>query len=265
MAKIYYACKDKTSNKFWEIETKRSTVTVRYGKIGTDGQTTVKKFGSPAAAAAHAKKVTAAKVKKGYRKIQLGTSGARPALFKFSVRREYRLSEEALSSFAESLLLPTADSLRNLAPKYGKRGKKTEEAYKKIEKTLCPHIEIDVLIENVSSFDQVFNGLDSNITLSPILSDARLNSFKIDKFGMEPEDESTRIWIEVEFKVQLDVLAGLEFDGTDGDRNADLEWLPSDLDTMSSFRVTGLDGQDGVEDLLDNEASYQQTYEVKLL
>jgi len=207
----------------------------------------------------------AEKAKKGYRKIRLGTSGARPALFKFSVRREYRLSEEALSSFAGSLSLPSAGSLGNLDPKYGVRGKKTEAAYKKIEKTLCPHIVMDVLIENISNFEQVFSGLDSNITLSPVGSDVRLKSFKITNFGMEPEDESTRIWIEVEFEVQLDVLAGLKFDGDDGDQNADLEWLPSDLDSMSSFFVTGLDGEDGVEDLLEDEASYQQTYEVKLL
>jgi len=67
MAKSYYEFKDKTSSKFWEIDTKGSTVTVRYGKIGTDGQTTVKKFGSAAAASAHAAKVTAEKVKKGYK------------------------------------------------------------------------------------------------------------------------------------------------------------------------------------------------------
>jgi len=68
MEKVYYEFKDKTSSKFWEIDTKGSTVTVRYGKIGTDGQVTVKKLGSPAAAAAHAEKVTAEKVKKGYKK-----------------------------------------------------------------------------------------------------------------------------------------------------------------------------------------------------
>jgi len=49
MPKSYYEFKDKTSSKFWEIDTKGSTVTVRYGKIGTDGQVTVKKLGSPAA------------------------------------------------------------------------------------------------------------------------------------------------------------------------------------------------------------------------
>jgi len=68
MSKAYLEFKDKTSSKFWQIEVKGSTVTVRYGKIGTDGQTTVKKFGSAAEASAHTAKVTAEKVTKGYKK-----------------------------------------------------------------------------------------------------------------------------------------------------------------------------------------------------
>ena len=68
MAKQYYECKDKTSSKFWEIDAKGKTVTVRFGKIGTDGQTTVKTFASPTEATGHATKVIAEKVKKGYKK-----------------------------------------------------------------------------------------------------------------------------------------------------------------------------------------------------
>lgn len=67
MSKTYYEFKDETSSKFWEIAVKGSTVIVRYGKIGTDGQATVKKLGSATAASAHAAKVTAEKVKKGYK------------------------------------------------------------------------------------------------------------------------------------------------------------------------------------------------------
>ena len=76
MPKAYYEFKDKTSSKFWEIDTKGKTVTVRFGKIGTDGQTTAKTFGAPRDATAHAAKVTAEKVKKGYRKTQLKALGA---------------------------------------------------------------------------------------------------------------------------------------------------------------------------------------------
>ena len=72
MPKAYYECKDKTSSKFWEIDTKGKTVTVRFGKIGTDGQTTVKTFSAPRDATAHAAKVTAEKVKKGYKQASAG-------------------------------------------------------------------------------------------------------------------------------------------------------------------------------------------------
>lgn len=67
MPKRRYEFKDAKSSKFWEIDVSGSTVTVRFGKIGTDGQTTVKEFRTPAEARSHAEKVTAEKVKKGYK------------------------------------------------------------------------------------------------------------------------------------------------------------------------------------------------------
>jgi predicted DNA-binding WGR domain protein len=54
------------SSKFWEIDVAGSDVTVRFGKIGTNGQTTVKSFDDAAAADAHAAKLIAEKTKKGY-------------------------------------------------------------------------------------------------------------------------------------------------------------------------------------------------------
>ena len=38
-----------TSNKFWEVALAECDVTVRFGRIGTQGQTKTKTFGSPAA------------------------------------------------------------------------------------------------------------------------------------------------------------------------------------------------------------------------
>jgi predicted DNA-binding WGR domain protein len=37
---------DDKSNEFWEVEVKGKEMVVRYGKIGTEGQVTVKKFAS---------------------------------------------------------------------------------------------------------------------------------------------------------------------------------------------------------------------------
>jgi len=65
---------DGTSHKFWQVEVKGSTMTVIYGRIGADGQTKVKSYGSPAEALKDATKLVAEKEKKGY-----AGSGAAPA------------------------------------------------------------------------------------------------------------------------------------------------------------------------------------------
>ncbi|MCX2947906.1 WGR and DUF4132 domain-containing protein [Lentzea sp. NEAU-D7] len=55
------------SAKFWEIEQDGATVTVRFGRLGTTGQTQTKELASAEAAAAHVAKLVAEKEKKGYR------------------------------------------------------------------------------------------------------------------------------------------------------------------------------------------------------
>jgi len=67
MAARTFEYTDKTSSKFWEVSAKGSTVTVRYGKIGTTGQTTVKACASPAQAKVHIATVVREKAKKGYK------------------------------------------------------------------------------------------------------------------------------------------------------------------------------------------------------
>jgi predicted DNA-binding WGR domain protein len=58
--------KDDKSSKFWEIAQAGSTVTVRYGKTGTNGQTQEKVFSDTAAAIKHAAKLVSEKTGKGY-------------------------------------------------------------------------------------------------------------------------------------------------------------------------------------------------------
>ena len=55
-----------SSAKFWEVAVDGIVVTVRFGKIGTSGQTTVKELGTADAAEVEATKLIASKVKKGY-------------------------------------------------------------------------------------------------------------------------------------------------------------------------------------------------------
>ncbi|KIG13886.1 Molybdate metabolism regulator [Enhygromyxa salina] len=61
--------KDAKSHKFWEIELEGDAFTVRYGKLGTDGQVQTKTFASSVKAEAEAEKVIKSKTKKGYAEV----------------------------------------------------------------------------------------------------------------------------------------------------------------------------------------------------
>ncbi|MFV8754878.1 WGR domain-containing protein [Nannocystaceae bacterium ST9] len=62
--------KDSKSHKFWEVVVEGKAFTVRYGKVGTEGQTQTKSYPSEAKAAAEAEKKVAEKTKKGYVEVE---------------------------------------------------------------------------------------------------------------------------------------------------------------------------------------------------
>jgi predicted DNA-binding WGR domain protein len=64
--------KDDKSSKFWKITQAGSTVTVRYGKTGTNGQTQEKVFDDASAASRHVAKLITEKTGKGY--LEVGSS-----------------------------------------------------------------------------------------------------------------------------------------------------------------------------------------------
>ena len=66
IGKRYFELVDDKSSKFWEISTSGTEVTVRYGRIGTTGQTQTKTFGDDPAAQRHAEKLIEEKTAKGY-------------------------------------------------------------------------------------------------------------------------------------------------------------------------------------------------------
>ena len=68
MSKTRLVYKDAKSHKFWQIEAKGSAINILYGKVGTNGQTSVKKAKSPDAAKAVVEKLIKSKLKKGYKK-----------------------------------------------------------------------------------------------------------------------------------------------------------------------------------------------------
>jgi predicted DNA-binding WGR domain protein len=65
-----------TSKKFWEISNAGSNVTVRFGRIGTDGQTQVKAQTSEADAVAAIEKLIREKTGKGYREVGAAKTAA---------------------------------------------------------------------------------------------------------------------------------------------------------------------------------------------
>ncbi|WP_433724433.1 WGR and DUF4132 domain-containing protein [Actinoplanes sp. CA-051413] len=70
---------DGTSAKFWEIDQTGTEVTVRWGRVGTTGQTKVKTFATAAEAAAHEGKLIAEKTRKGYGETAATTTPASPS------------------------------------------------------------------------------------------------------------------------------------------------------------------------------------------
>lgn len=61
-----YELSEGSSNKFWEIKLSGKSFTTTYGKIGANGQTTIKQFSSDALAKKEHDKLVAEKTKKGY-------------------------------------------------------------------------------------------------------------------------------------------------------------------------------------------------------
>jgi predicted DNA-binding WGR domain protein len=62
----YFEFVEGSSSKFWEINLDGTSFTTRYGKIGTDGQQSMKEYDSPAQAKKEYEKLIAEKTKKGY-------------------------------------------------------------------------------------------------------------------------------------------------------------------------------------------------------
>lgn len=62
-----YEFSEGSSNKFWDIKLAGKSFTTTFGKLGANGQTTIKTYGSDAEAKQQYQKIIAEKVKKGYK------------------------------------------------------------------------------------------------------------------------------------------------------------------------------------------------------
>lgn len=77
-----FELREGTSSKFWEIEIRRTQISVRFGRIGTEGQTRTKKLASTKAAIAELVTLVAEKKAKGYREVRGKKVAARPPIVK---------------------------------------------------------------------------------------------------------------------------------------------------------------------------------------
>lgn len=93
---------DEKSDKFWEVEVKGKEMRVRYGKTGSEGQASVKKFTSVSAAETAAEKAIAEKVKKGYRNHEKTGGGAGAEDIETSIIASIS-SEQTFDLFDDSL------------------------------------------------------------------------------------------------------------------------------------------------------------------
>ncbi len=67
--KRYFEFSEGSSNKFWEVKLEGNAVITTYGRIGTDGQSTMKEYDSEEQAQKEYDKLIASKVKKGYQLV----------------------------------------------------------------------------------------------------------------------------------------------------------------------------------------------------
>lgn len=72
--KTYLEFHDEKSSKFWEVTVKDATMITRWGKLGSDGQSKEKTFGSNDEAITEAAKIAGQKVRKGYAPLEDQTS-----------------------------------------------------------------------------------------------------------------------------------------------------------------------------------------------
>lgn len=108
-----YEFSEGSSNKYWEVAVEGETLTVRYGKIGTVGQTKAKAFASAEAAEKEKAKLVKEKTGKGY--VAVGSSAPPVALASIAVATSPKQKAAALSaatatSIANSTATPSIEA-----------------------------------------------------------------------------------------------------------------------------------------------------------
>jgi predicted DNA-binding WGR domain protein len=94
MSKREFRFTEGSSNKFWTISLEENKYTVRFGKIGTAGQTQTKEFSNEAEAKKAYEKLVAEKTKKGYVEVKTGDTAEQKTEHKVATKKTSENAEE---------------------------------------------------------------------------------------------------------------------------------------------------------------------------
>lgn len=120
-SKRYFEFSEGTSNKFWEVWREGVSVFTRYGKIGANGQVTVKKLGSDADAKKLHDKLVAEKTGKGY--VEGGGKPAKAAPAKATGKGTGKASSKAAAPEAAPEIVVIPEGAQRLELVEGKSAK----------------------------------------------------------------------------------------------------------------------------------------------
>jgi predicted DNA-binding WGR domain protein len=131
--KTYLEFHDARSSKFWEVAVKGTSFVVRYGKIGTEGQSKTKDFSTKAEAAEAAEKLANSKRKKGYEETATKKTATKKTATKKTATKK---SATKKSATKKSATKKTATKKTKKTKESPKRFM-TEKAEKAIRKLGC--------------------------------------------------------------------------------------------------------------------------------
>ena len=175
MPKHYYELTDDKSSKFWEIEQKGSAVHLRWGKIGTQGQSKIKELDSKEDATKEVDKLIRQKTKKGY-------LAGKPAMAKTGASRktvQAKVRKKAAPKKKPAAAVNPATAAKPALLKYVKDSSRTPA---ELKKSIGRYVEVD---RAIAARDEVPPGLLSQLSHS---SDKATRSKVIANPNILPED-----------------------------------------------------------------------------
>lgn len=114
-----FTCTAGGSNKFWEYKVSGRDVTVRWGKIGSEGQTQLKTYGDSFDALDAVRKLVDQKLAKGYKEILINKGSITNAQLKAVKKAAKQIAKEAKASKAPKVEATPLSPEQVEAARYG--------------------------------------------------------------------------------------------------------------------------------------------------